>query len=172
MSNKKTDDRIGPTPERLAKAPAGTVDLVETVGRGTTKRAGVRIITPLDELRYNDRITEKEYEAGQLYYVDYYFAERPSQGTMKWRDLVSGGHAPEELDGAERAAFHSRRFHEANQTLGPYQGAVARMLLVEDMSCFQIGVSLHGYKHANSASAAGVVLATTVLDTLSRFYKL
>lgn len=167
------EQRISPTPERLAKVETGTIHLVETEGKGgTTKRAGLKIISPLEELMYHERITEKEYQAGMRYYADYVYAERPSQAVMRWKEYISNSHSPEDLDHAERVTFHSKRYADAQRVLGPYMGAVARMLLVEEMSCVQIGRAVHGYKNLNSASASGVAMATAMLDLLARFYRL
>lgn len=168
-----TDDneRQLPTPERLAKAPHGAVDVVETASKGGARRkAGTRLVSPLDDLRYNDRIGDREFEAGRQYYVDHYYAEKPSQGTMRWKEFISGSHAPGDLDHSERVAFHAKRFSEANRALGPLQSAVARLLIIEEMSCIQIGEHLLGYRHRNGASAAGVTAAITALDSLARHY--
>ena len=166
-------ERIGPTPERAAKAPHGVVDVMETVSAGGNRRkAGKRLVTPLDDLRYNDRISDREFEAGRQYYVDYYYAEKPSQGVMRWREFISGSHAATDLDHTERVAFHSKRFADANKALGPLQSAVLRLLVVEEMPCFQIGAQLLGYRHKNGASAAGMTAAITALDTLARHYGL
>jgi hypothetical protein len=167
------EERIGPTPERLAKVETGTIDLIESEGKGgTTKRAGLKIISPLEELMFNSRITEREYQAGMRFYTDYVYTERPSQAVMKWKEYISSSHSPDDLDHAERVAFHSKRYADAKRVLGTYMGAVARMLLIEEMSCIQIGRAVHGYKNANSASASGVSLATAMLDMLARFYRL
>lgn len=167
----RNDERQGPTPERLAKAPHGAVDVMETASKGGARRkAGTRLVSPLDDLRYNDRIGDREFEAGRQYYVDHYYAEKPSQGTMRWKEFISGSHAPGDLDHSERVAFHAKRFAEANRALGPLQSAVARLLIIEEMSCIEIGAHLLGYRHRNGASAAGVTAAITALDSLARHY--
>lgn len=167
------DERISPTPERLRKVATGTIELIESEGKGgTTKRAGLKIISPLEELFYNGRITEKEYQAGMRFYTDYVYTERPSQAVMRWKEYISNAHSPEDLDHAERVAFHSKRYHDAKRVLGGYMGAIARMLLIEEMSCVQIGKAVHGYRNLNSASASGVALATAMLDMLARYYRL
>lgn len=164
-------ERLTPTPERLAKAPHGAVDVMETATKGgARRRTGTRLVSPLDDLLYNDRIGEREFEAGRQYYVDHYYAEKPSQGTMRWKEFISGSHAPGDLDHSERVAFHAKRFAEVNKALGPLQSAVARLLIVEELSCQQIGAQLFGYQHRNGASAAGMTSAVTALDTLARLY--
>ena len=171
MSDK--DERVGPTPERAAKAPHGIIDVMETASAGGARRkAGKRLVTPLDDLRYNDRISDREFEAGRQYYIDYYYAEQPSQGVMRWKEFISGSHASGDLDHTERVAFHSKRYAGANKHLGPLQSAVLRLLIVEELPCFQIGRSLLGYRHKNGASAAGMTAAITALDSLARHYGL
>lgn len=171
MTDDQNNERQTPTPERLAKAPHGAVDVIETASKGGARRkAGTRLVSPLDDLRYNDRIGDREFEAGRQYYVDHYYAEKPSQGTMRWKEFISGSHAPGDLDHSERVAFHAKRFSEANRALGPLQSAVARLLIIEEMSCIQIGEHLLGYRHRNGASAAGVTAAITALDSLARHY--
>lgn len=171
MTDDQNNERQTPTPERLAKAPHGAVDVMETASKGGARRkAGTRLVSPLDDLRYNDRIGDREFEAGRQYYVDHYYAEKPSQGTMRWKEFISGSHAPGDLDHSERVAFHAKRFAEANRALGPLQSAVARLLIIEEMSCIQIGEHLLGYRHRNGASAAGVTAAITALDSLARHY--
>ena len=168
-----TDERDGPTPERLSKVKTAMVDVMETVTRGgALKMTGRRIVTPLDDLRHHDRITEREHAAGMRYYADYVYAERPSQSVMRWQEFVSSSHTPGELDGAERKAFHSRRFADANAWLGKYLASIVRMLVVEDMAAMEIGVAVFGYKHRNSASSAGVALASAGLERLASFYRL
>jgi hypothetical protein len=167
------EERIGPTPERLAKVETGVIDLVETEGKGgTTKRAGMKIISPLEELMYNQRITEREYQAGMRFYADYVYTERPSQAVMRWKEYISASHSPQDLDHAERVAYHSKRYADAKRVLGTYMGSVARMLLIEEMSCETIGKVIHGYRNRNSASASGMGMATAMLDMLARFYRL
>lgn len=173
MTDDDKNARQGPTPERLAKAPHGAVDVLETASAGgARRRAGTRLVTPLDDLRYNDRISDREFEAGRQYYVDYYYAERPSQGVMRWKEFISGSHASGDLDHTERVAFHAKRFAGANKALGPLQSAVLRLLVVEEMPCFQIGAQLLGYRNKNGASASGMTAAITALDTLARHYGL
>lgn len=168
-----SDERDGPTKERLTKVKTAMVDVLETVSKGGAVRmTGRRIITPLDSLRHDERITEREHAAGMRYYADYVYAERPSQAVMRWREFVSSSHSPGELDGAERAAFHSRRFADANAYVGRYLASVVRMLVVEDLTVGEIGSAVFGYKNLNSACSAGTALVSAALDRLASFYRL
>lgn len=167
------EEIVSPTRERLAKAsPENVVRVVETSRGGLAKATGTKILSPLEELLHRDRIEAREFEAARRFYVDWYFTERPSQAVMRWQEFVQSGSSPGDLDQAERAAFHAKRFAGACQELGPYHGAVGRMLIVDELSLTQIGLRIFGFRSRNGAAAAGLAAAIGALDVLARFYRL
>jgi hypothetical protein len=165
-------ERLDTTPERRSKLTNGTVDVIENEGGGKGIATGRRIVSPLDNLLAREQIEPCEFDAAVHFYRDWYYAERPSAHMMRWTEFVDTGSAPGDLDAAERAAFHSRRFQAALRLLGPYQGAVARLLIIDELDCTNIGRRLNGYTSDNSAAAAGFAQAAIVLDTLARYYGL
>lgn len=167
------EELVRPTPERLGKvSPKVVVRVVENEGGGHGRLTGTKILSPLEELLHRERIEAREFEAARKFYVDWYFTERPSQAVMRWQEFVSSGASPGDLDQAERRSFHAKRFAGACQSLGAYHGAVAKMLVLDEMSLTQIGIRIFGFKSRNGAAGSGLAAAVGMLDVLARFYKL
>lgn len=173
------EERITETRERAAKVGTRVVDVYETEGKGgTVRRGGRRIVSPLDDLRYRERITEQQHLAGTMYYRDWSVvtqggSPKSAMASVQGGGVTGGGVMSEtRLDAAEHMAHCSRRLDDANRWLGSYMGSIARMLLVEEMTAMDIGEAVFGHRHNNSKAAAGIALITATLDRLAQIYRL
>lgn len=101
-------DRIGPTPERLARAIEGDDVLISEVemGDGAHKWRAMRLDdAPLGRLRDRKKIDREQFNAGEAFYgVAYYAGMMPSPVLDPSRDIVDGGqhkHMPDRLIAAK-----------------------------------------------------------------------
>ena len=163
------EDRIGPTPERLAKGDIAPADRDGThkVGRGE-KVATVRVLStaPLDRYRRDGNITEAQYRAGCRLRRDWVVGEGSRRLISLYGERQST--ATGEISDAQAERRHD--YVIAMQALGPELSPVVVhvVLMEEPASAWAEERGRRGVR----AREHGMTALCLGLDRLSRHYRL
>ena len=174
--------KLGPTPEREARAQAGSVDRVEVEdekGRRVIAQAPKKFLSPIEALTRSRALGDGEVEAGALYYRDWFIGTHPSRVVPRYGEYLGHAHEGEaNQDAAARRAYHHQRWIKAVEFLGESLTPLAGWLILEQPfegenappSLEQVGRSISHYKRRDQATAAAVGMLKAVLARLRELY--
>jgi len=174
--------KLGPTPEREARANAGSVDRVEVEdekGRRVVAHAPKKFLSPIEALKRSRALSDGEVEAGAILYRDWFIGTHPSRVVPRYGEYLGRSHEGEaNQDAAARRAYHHRRWTKAIAHLGPSLTPVAGWLILEQPfdgenaapSLEQVGKTISHYRRRDQATAAAVGMLKAVLARLRELY--
>lgn len=158
---------LGPTPERLKKA--GDAVEVSSADESEHWRA-VRLTDdkPLEYLQSRDLITSDQYQAGSMFYRDWYMGLGSSdKATDPSRIVVDGGgYDPIE----DRRLFCLHRWKRAVQAVGLVHSTVLTDVVLHGIALHEWGTKFFGQKNRERARQAGITATILALEALVIHY--
>ena len=168
-----TDDRQGPTPERLRRAGDDHDREVIVTGEGDDRETTtvVRLLDrhPLNYLMNKRVISLDLHSAGLQFYSDWYFARFSGSGVVDpGRVVVDGGRVDLEQDFVLSAAS---RYRDAVRAIGIMNSWVMTdVVLQETHTLEEYGRMRRGLKDKKDAKLAGITLLVSALENLDYHY--
>lgn len=158
-------DRIEPTPERMAKGDIVAGD--HRIGRGEDWK-GARSIggRPIDRYRREGIISEAQHKAGTRHRADWMVGEGSQRLIALYGERSSDGKG--ELTDAQAERRHD--YVMATQALGPELGPVVVHVVIMEKSA-KSWAEERG-RRGTGANAEGMVTLRLALDRLARYYGL
>lgn len=158
---------LGPTPERLKKAG----DAVEVSSADETEHwRAVRLTDdkPLEYLQSRDLITSDQYQAGSMFYRDWYIGiASADRATDPSRIVVDGGGADPAED---HRLFCLTRWKKAVEGVGLVHSTVLGDLICRGYQFHVWGEKFFGQKNRERARQAGINATILALEALVIHY--
>ena len=159
------DEIIQPTPERLAKAGDATGEHVTESGRRTVRMLDGSQVSMLFE---RGSLNADQFNAGERFYADWYFAGLAASGVIDpARDVVDGGKIETMT---ERRLAALGRWQSAVQGVGKMHSQALTCIVLLDEPLEVYGRRYHKRASRKDATIAAITVLQVALAQLDLYY--